>query len=95
MSIKGVKHDKEKDDWFLLPPEPLRWVIRVLMHGAKKYAPDNWVYVKPKERYYSAAPRHLTSWKDGERIDRESGLPTLAHAICCLIFLLWHDLKGK
>ena len=91
--MKGIKNDIEKDDWYLLPIEPIRCVIRVLMYGAKKYAPDNWKHVEPKERYYSAALRHITAWREGERLDKESGLSHLAHAICCLLFLLWKERK--
>ena len=87
----GIKHDKEKDAWSLLPLEVLRDVVKVLMLGAKKYSPDNWKYVLPKERYFDACLRHLTAWQAGEKKDPESGLSPLAHAICCLIFLLWHD----
>ncbi len=89
--MEGIKFDKEKDQWTLLPFEAMRPVVRVLMHGARKYAPDNWKFVKPKERYFDACIRHLTAWQSGERLDPESGQPHLAHAICCLIFLLWHD----
>jgi hypothetical protein len=88
---KGIKYDTEKDQWHLLPFGVLREVIQVLMLGAKKYSPFNWQLVKPKERYFDACIRHVTAWQEGEKQDKESGLSHLAHAICCLIFLLWHD----
>lgn len=87
----GLKLDSGKDQWSLLPFGVLRAVVKVLMYGAKKYAPNNWKYVKPKERYFDACQRHLVAWQDGEKNDPETGLSHLAHAICCLIFLLWHD----
>lgn len=53
---------------------------------------DNWKTVPDaRRRYYDAAIRHLTAWWDGERNDPESNLPHLAHAACCIIFLLWLD----
>ena len=87
----GIKHDSDKLVWSLLPLEVLRDVVKVLMYGAKKYAPDNWKYVKPKERYYDAGMRHLDAWQAGKNKDPETGLNPIAHAICCLIFLLWHE----
>lgn len=91
MLTEGIKYDTKKEQWHLLPLEVLRDVVHVLMCGARKYEPDNWKLVKPKERYYDACIRHLSAWQDGERIDFETGKNHLAHAICCLIFLLWHD----
>jgi hypothetical protein len=91
---KGIKFDEEKTQWHLLPMDVMEIVVRVLMHGAKKYAPDNWKYVEPKERYYDAAMRHLTARHQGQQLDNGpggSGLPHLACAICCLIFYLWKD----
>ena len=38
-----------------------------------------------------ACHRHLQAWWSGERLDKESGLPHLAHAVCCLLFLMWGD----
>jgi len=87
----GIKYDGGKLIWSLLPLETLRDVVRVLMFGAKKYAPDNWKYVLPKERYFDACLRHLDAWQTEEKHDPETKLNHLAHAICCLIFLLWHD----
>jgi hypothetical protein len=90
--MKGIKHDKDKLEWWLLPFKSLEPVVRVLMFGAKKYAPDNWKNVEPyRERYFSACMRHLTAWFEGERKDPETGEHHLAHAICCLLFILWKE----
>ena len=87
--MQGVKYDDEKLDWSLVPIEAMEDVIRVLMFGAKKYAPDNWKKVPDAQRrYYKAAMRHLTAWQRGETLDSETNESHLAHAACCLLFLL-------
>lgn len=88
---KGVKYDKQKPRWDLLPLATVEEVVRVLTYGATKYPPDNWKKVKPKERYLAAALRHLAAWQRGEKLDKESGLTHLAHATCSLLFLQWFD----
>ena len=94
-SIIGVKHDEDKLDWSLLPIEPIEETIRVLMIGAEKYAPDNWKYVEDsKRRYYNAAMRHLTAYQKGESLDEETGKSHLAHATCCLLFMLHNELEN-
>jgi hypothetical protein len=91
----GAKHDHGKPRWDLLPWGPVGDVVAVLTFGAAKYAPNNWQHVdEPRGRYYAAALRHLAAWVDGERFDPESGLPHLAHACCCLLFLLWFERGG-
>ena len=81
-----------KDRWDLLPIGPVRQVVRVLTYGAAEYAPGNWMHVPDaRDRYFAAAMRHLASWRDGELVDCESSLPHLAHACCCLLFLLWFE----
>ena len=87
-----VKHDSGKWRMSLVPVTALKSIVDVLEFGAKKYAVDNWRTVPDaRRRYYDAAIRHLTAWWDGETLDEESGLPHLAHAGCCVIFLLWLD----
>jgi hypothetical protein len=86
---EGVKYDKEKLRWELLPLKPIIDVVDILSYGATKYADENWRYVEPfEDRYYAAAMRHITAWRLGEQIDEESGKHHLAHAMCCLIFLM-------
>ena len=85
----GRKFDAGKLQYGLLPPEALRQTVEVLTYGATKYAPDNWRYVpEAKRRYFDAAQRHIWAWKAGEENDSETGASHLAHAICCLMFLL-------
>lgn len=92
MISKGTKHDSGKDRWDLLPWDIARDVVRVLTHGSKKYAPENWKQVEPyRERYFAAAMRHLTAWREGEILNGETNLSHLAHAITNLIFLAWKD----
>ena len=90
--MEGIKKDQDKDRWDLLPWRQVRDIVKVLTFGAQKYEDNNWKYVeRPKDRYFAALHRHLSRWVDGERIDSESGLPHLAHAACCILFLLWVD----
>lgn len=86
---RGMKLDDQKDRWDLLPIETVVDIVRVLMYGCKKYGPWNWMHVlEPRRRYYAATMRHLAAYASGEEIDEESGLPHLAHAATCLVFLL-------
>jgi hypothetical protein len=68
-------------------------IVKVLEFGAKKYDVDNWQRVpQARTRYFDAAMRHLIAWREGESTDAESGLHHLAHAGCCVVFLLWFEL---
>lgn len=88
----GLKYDSNKPRYSLLPPNTLLNVVQVLEYGAIKYEPNNWRHVADaRTRYYDAAMRHIDDWWNGSEIDEESSLPHLAHAICCLLFLLWFD----
>jgi hypothetical protein len=70
--------------------------VKVLEFGKQKYAKDNWQKVaNSRERYLDATFRHLIAYIEGEKVDKESGLHHLAHATCCLLFILWFDLMGK
>jgi hypothetical protein len=85
----GRKFDGGKLQYGLLPPLALRETVKVLTFGAEKYEPDNWRRVPDgHRRYFDAAQRHLWAYKEGEVIDPESGVNHIAHAICCLMFML-------
>ncbi len=91
----GRKDDSSKLRWDLIPTGVLGQVIKVLTFGASKYSDDNWKKVPDRRRrYYAAMMRHVDTWWQGEKIDPESGVHHLAHAICCAMFLLWEDSDG-
>ena len=89
----GVKHDKDKDKWGLMLWPEVRDILKIVEYGAQKYPdPGNWKRVpNGRVRYFEACMRHLLAWFAGETYDSESGLPHLAHAGCCILFLLWID----
>lgn len=84
--------DAGKHRWTLMPWASVCEVLAVLEYGATKYSPDNWQRVPDaRVRYANAAMRHMVAWIQGEQCDAESGLSHLAHAVCCLLFLLHFD----
>ena len=89
-SLQGMKYDDNKPRWGLMPRGVLTQVVQVLTYGAKKYSDDNWMKVEPP-RYYDALMRHVDAWRNGEKLDEESGCHHLAHAACCVLFLLWFE----
>jgi len=94
--MKGAKYDQDKPQWDLLPWEPVAEVVAVLTLGAKKYSPDNWLKVPDhRRRYFAAALRHIMAWWCGQKNDAETGLHHLAHAICCLLFLMGRERKDQ
>lgn len=95
----GVKYDGGKAKWHLLPWREVGQVVDVLTWATVRpinpYPDDNWKDVKPRSRYWSAMFRHLTKRLLGQRNDPEDNLPHLAHAACCLLFLMWADNEGE
>jgi hypothetical protein len=94
--IPGTKHDIGKSRPGLIPGRVLLAIGEVLAFGVKKYGVDNWKLVPDsRRRYLDALMRHMAAWSDGERLDQESGLPHLAHACTCVVFLLYFELTGE
>ena len=89
---KGIKFDQEKLDWNELDFGTIEKLVEVLQYGAKKYKSKNWQYVQPyDERYFGACMRHLSAWKQGNKYDDETGFNHLAHAMACVMFMLWNE----
>lgn len=91
----GRKFDGDKPRWELLPWAEVQEVVEILTFGSKKYEDNNWQHVKPRSRYVGAAFRHIIAWTKGEKQDPEFGKSHLAHAVCCLLFLMWADTNDK
>lgn len=84
----AIKFDTDKLPLNLLSTEAMNQTAAVLKFGAQKYAEHNWRNGFVWSRPLAAAMRHLTAFNDGEDKDPESGLSHLAHAACCIMFLL-------
>lgn len=85
---EAEKFDGDKVPLDLLPVDALEEIGKVLAFGAKKYGPRNWEKGMTWGRLYAALLRHLFAWWKGEDFDEETGLSHLAHAACCVLFLL-------
>jgi hypothetical protein len=84
----ALKFDGDKLPLHLLSTEAMNQTAAVLKFGAQKYAEHNWRKGFTWSRPLSAAMRHITAFNAGEDKDPESGLSHLAHAACCIMFLL-------
>lgn len=85
---EALKFDQDKLPLHLLSTEAMNQTAAVLKFGAQKYAEHNWRKGFSWSRPLAAAMRHITAFNNGEDKDPESGLSHLAHAACCIMFLL-------
>jgi hypothetical protein len=91
----GKKYDDGKPRYSLVPPDSMSQFVDVLTFGAKKYGDHNWKKIPDlQDRYYDALQRHVASFRAGDRLDDESGLHHLAHAMCCISFMMQDDVDG-
>jgi len=89
----GRKYDKGKLLYSLMPPYAHKEIVDILSYGATKYDPGNWMIVENMVyRYSNAAERHYAAWRMGETTDPETNKHHIAHAICCLMFILEKEL---
>lgn len=89
----GLKYDSGKPRMSLVPPHAITEMAKVMTFGASKYKAHSWKQVEnAQERYLDALMRHAIAYVAGERIDPESGLPTMAHLICDAAFLIELDM---
>lgn len=85
----GTKHDQGKPRMSLVPVDALWEVVDILEQGAIAYGENNWQEAPlDNMRYYNACHRHMKAWVKGQDKDDDSGKHHLAHALCCLFFML-------
>lgn len=87
--MAGLKFDETKLRYDLIPFEGLEQIVAAITYGAEKYSDTNYQTVA-SHQYMAAAYRHLTAVSMGEDMDEDTGLPHLAHAGACILFMLWH-----
>ena len=88
-AVTGGDHkDTGKPRLELLDPYAMEQAAAVLGFGATKYSPWNWTKGIAYTRLAGSALRHIFAFLRGQDLDPESGLPHLAHGICCLMMLL-------
>jgi len=84
---EGVKHDKGKLRFDLIPSEAITGMAKALTHGLENHEPRNWEKGMDWSRPFAALQRHVWAWWRGETIDKDSGLNHLDCALAELAFL--------
>lgn len=92
---EGTKFDEGKNRLDLWSPFAIEETAKVLTKGAEKYEDHNWAKGISYHRVFGALLRHLWAWYRGQRNDPEWNLHHLAHAMCCLMFLLHYEVAPK
>ena len=91
---EGRKDDQTKLPLHLLPFDAISEISKVLAFGAGKYEARNWEKGMAWHRPFSACLRHLWAWWLRRGPDPETGISHLAHAGCCILFLIAYELRG-
>jgi len=85
-----------KVDHTLLPIDALEEVSRALMVGKNRFGAWNWaLHPLTYTEYLAKAQRHILAFQQGEDIDPGTGRTHIACAICDLMFLQSHMIKGR
>lgn len=92
--MEGTKYDSGKPRMDLIPPELMTEVAKILTFGAEKYADRNWEKGMDWGRVYGALQRHLWKWWNREDKDEETNESHLAHAACCIAFLIAYEQRN-
>lgn len=90
---KDLKADQGKLRYDLIPVTALEGIAEIFTYGSNKYDEFNWYKSMKPMRYYAAAMRHIMSLQKGSKIDPESGLRHIDHAIVSLI--MYRELTEK
>lgn len=94
-SSGGTKFDDKKVRLELLSPIAIEEMGKVLTFGATKYDAHNWRKGIKWSRVLGASLRHIMAFMGGQDKDPETGLNHLAHAACCIMFLLEYEITHK
>ena len=87
-SYQGMKYDGNKIRYDLIDSYSLHKLAEVYTFGAEKYDDNNWRKGFEFSRIFGALMRHSWAFWRGQNLDKESGLPHLAHAAWCCFALM-------
>lgn len=93
--MKGARFNEGKLKWSLVSWKALEPMVRVLMFGAEKYAPNNWKKGLKYSEICESLQRHMISFLDGEDSDKESKSYHVGHILCNAMFLSYMFLFRK
>jgi hypothetical protein len=91
MSLKGIKHDTDKNRYDLIPAYALDELARVYTIGAKKYGDHNWRKGMLWGRVFGAMMRHAWAWWRGEAYDPVDGQCHLSSVAWCAFTLMEYE----
>ncbi len=91
MSEKALRYNEGKPKWSLVHFKSLEPLVRVLMYGADKYAPDNWKKGLDKKEILDSMQRHLCELIDGNKLDEESKMEHIGHIMANAMFYSYFD----
>lgn len=97
---KGLRFNKGKRDFTLIPPDALAYLADLFTLGAMKYAPRNWERGMKYTDVMKSLDRHWNAFKSGE--DRDMGTPAdpgstlyhMVHVVWNAMALLTYQLRG-
>ena len=87
---KALRYNEGKLKWGLVNFNSLKPLVKVLMFGANKYSPNNWMKNMSLKEIEESSFRHLTAIMDGEMYDKESGELHIGHLMCNAMFWNYH-----
>jgi hypothetical protein len=93
--VQGVKHDKGKQRYDMLPFDAIEELVKVYTFGVDKYGERNWEKGIVFSRLIAAVFRHIMDWLLRETYDRETGLHHLAHAAWGCLAIVHFQKIGK
>lgn len=96
--MANEENKPKKREWSLVDFDFIEEMVKVMEMGAEKYGAFDWKkdeWTERRNEFWNAGFRHQKAFLMGEKKDRESGLPHLAHAACNMMMLWYHEMKAN
>ena len=90
----GMRFNTGKTRFDLIPQSWIRSLAQILTVGAAKYEPRNWEKGLSYSETLGSLHRHLDSWLNGERYDKETKCHHLGHVAWNALALMTMELRG-